>query len=537
MTAHAQRVRIELNDVDLDTPSGRPLIRGLSMSLAAGERAALIGRNGAGKSSLLAALAGDRALAGGELRHHGTLALVRQRPSPSEALQIAAELDALRRGQDPSGPTPRELARLLAGSGLELDTLAALDPLDRADVSRLSGGEVRKLHLAAALLARPDLLMLDEPSEDLDAAGRAWLERQLRPWPGALLVVSHDRQLLGQFEHFFVLAESGCRYRHGDHEHLAAELDSEQAALDRRYAERLSTLAAAERDRALDEARRRRKQNLGRVRELRRRSPRALLNQKRSDAQQSRARAARIRDERAAAMRGWAAAARRALRVKLPLDALTITLPDPPARPLLRLRDVGASVAGRALFRGLDLDVGRERVAITGANGSGKTTLLEIMLGARAPTSGVADVERTSVGVIGQAALDWASEDSLLERLLSGPDAGPGTLDAAAQALVAHGFPFALAERPLASLSPGERARAALICLFRRQPPPQLLVLDEPTFSLDALGRDALASALRRWPGGLVVASHDHDFLDAVGFDVRVELGRLGDGDGCVVNA
>lgn len=96
--------------------------------------------------------------------------------------------------------------------------------------------------------------------------------------------------------------------------------------------------------------------------------------------------------------------------------------------------------------------------------------------------------------------------------------------DAAASCIHAHKFPFALAERPLASLSPGERLRAALICLLHRPSPPELLILDEPTSHLDFLGYDALQALLSRWTGGLVVASHDDELIRAIGLDRQIEL-------------
>src|SRR5690606_14409978 len=101
------------------------------------------------------------------------------------------------------------------------------------------------------------------------------------------------------------------------------------------------------------------------------------------------------------------------------------------------------------------------------------------------------------------------------------------TLDELAERIVAHGFPLALAERPLRSLSPGERVRAALICLFQ-QPSVELLVLDEPSHALDFVGVAALERSLRAWPGGLVVVSHDRELLDAIGFEQRIELDGRG---------
>jgi ATPase subunit of ABC transporter with duplicated ATPase domains len=185
------------------------------------------------------------------------------------------------------------------------------------------------------------------------------------------------------------------------------------------------------------------------------------------------------------------------------------------------LEDACARAGARTLFEHLSLRLGRERLGIAGPNGSGKSTLLEMLAGLRAPWSGSARCAASRIGYVAQGAANWRSTESLLDHLAHGADA-------AARALRAHGFPFALAERPLASLSPGERLRAVLICLFQRRPAPELLLLDEPDEALDLLGAAALRSALAAWPGGLVVVSHDDDLFRAIGIAERLELGGSG---------
>lgn len=144
-----------------------------------------------------------------------------------------------------------------------------------------------------------------------------------------------------------------------------------------------------------------------------------------------------------------------------------------------------------------------------------------MLAGERRPDRGRAASEPERIGYIAQNAANWCLDESLLTHLLHSSQLD---LDAAASCMRAQRFPFALAERPLRSLSPGERLRAALICLLQRASPPELLILDEPTSHLDLLGHDALQTLLRRWPGGLVVASHDEDFLQSVGIADRIAL-------------
>ena len=384
----------------------------------------------------------------------------------------------------------------------------------------LSRGELRKLSLLSAFVDAPDLLLLDEPTQDLDARGLDWLIRTLARWPNALLVASHSPRLLGEFEHFFVVAESGCRYLPGRFDEVAATLEREALRREQRYVEGLAKLDQDERRNRRINQRRARKKNLGRIHEIGRATPRSRLNDKRSYAQESQARVAKIRADRIAGSRSWTRAMRRALRVELPLDALVAELPPDSGEPSLAASGLSLRRDGRVLFEDLELELGRQRVAITGPNGSGKTTLMRVLLGEITPDAGVVHCRRhESIGVIAQGASNWLDERSLIERLAEDQD-----LAHAAQLLVAHRFPLALAERPLRELSPGERVRAALICLYRRRPPVEILVLDEPTISLDFVGLAALTQALKAWPGGLLVASHDADFLAEVGFDEELGL-------------
>ena len=208
------------------------------------------------------------------------------------------------------------------------------------------------------------------------------------------------------------------------------------------------------------------------------------------------------------------------MHVELPLELPVPSLPRDSGQRVLELEGVGESARGRRLFESVDLRMGRERVAVVGPNGAGKTTLLEIMLGQRRPEQGSSRADLSKIGVIEQGGKNWLLEESLRACLL-----GLGiSVDDSARLLVAHKFPLSLAERPLRSLSPGERARAALVALFARSPSVELLILDEPTFSLDLVGLRALTEALRRWPGGLVVASHDRAFLEELQLDRTIQL-------------
>lgn len=464
MTAPLLHVR----GLSLHTPGGRPLLSELSLQLDPGDRVALVGRNGVGKSSLLRVLAGEVAATTGVVQRSGTCAVVSQQTVR------------------PAG--------------------------------NLSPGEAQRRRLEAVLAAGPDLLLLDEPSHDLDADGMQWLAQRLRRWQGALLVVSHERRLLRAFQDFFVIAESGSRHVHGSFEALRDDLERHADAEQSKYVRTLNDLVSRERAHNRTQQRRARKKNLGRVRELGRCTPRSLLNGKRSYAQESQGRRNKIQQARLEGARAWAKATRRALAVNLPLEVVLPALP-PANGPLAVLEGVSGPRGRRTLFENVNLELRRERLAIVGPNGAGKSTLLRLLLGELAPISGRARCERHRIAYVSQNTANWCDEHSVLERL---HEAAP--FEDVATILRAHRFPFALADRPLRDLSPGERLRAALICSFAQQQVPELLVLDEPTDHLDFVGLAALESVLRNWQGGLVVVSHDEDFLGAIGIERRLEL-------------
>jgi ATPase subunit of ABC transporter with duplicated ATPase domains len=467
---------LEAHAVTIETPGGRTLVRELSLRLGR-ERVAIIGRNGVGKSTMLEVLADRRAATQGRIVCRGRRLLVPQ--------YLAGEVAA---DDDPAA----------------------------------SPGERRRQLLEAAFDAHPDLLLLDEPTSDLDGEGITWLVQRLALWRGGLLVVSHDRRVLRTFRRFFVVAESGCRYVEGTFDDLLADLAREREDSDRRYLGELNRLVAKEEHNAAVRRRRQRKKNVGRIRELKRCPARIKLNDKRSYKQESQGKRAVLQKVRIGAARDAVKASRRALPVALPLETALPHLPDSPPAPVISCEAVTAVAGERPLFSALSLEVKRDRVAVCGPNGSGKTTLLEIALGLRRPVAGRTRCDTSRVGYIAQNADNWRVDESLVELVaMQLATASPETV---AQVLRVHRFPLALADRPLATLSPGERVRAALICLTRREPPPELLVLDEPTQHLDFVGLAALEAILAAWPGGLLVVSHDSEFLDAIGISRRLDL-------------
>ena len=487
---------VKVKSLDVCTPGGRQLFQDLNVEISH-DQVAMIGRNGVGKTTLLKILAGEVD------RHEVVLSTV--------PYFVPQEL----------GPTSGtiSLARKwfnggeLADAGLSSDLLLQ---------DACSPGEQRKLHLLAARKARPELLILDEPTSDLDEQGIDWLVRWLSKWQRGLLLVSHNRMLLRQFQNFFVIAESGCRYLSGGLKEVKACLETEGLRKQRQYVSNLNALIKKEKKNERVNNRHDRKKNRGRLNELGRCPSRVKLNDKRSYAQVKQGRRKKLWRKRIADSREWAEATRRALDVRLDLKLTAPPQPTDTPDEIVDVNAVTAVIDGREIFSNVSMCVRRsDRIVVSGANGSGKTTLLNILAGQRQAERGQVVGDYSRIGMIAQGAANWQSDLGLIANVQAVCDA---TLQDVAKILVGHQFPFGLAQRPIKSLSPGERVRAALICLYHRSPAIELLVLDEPTVGLDFVGQSALGDALKVWPGAMVVASHDRDFIESIGVGCEVKL-------------
>ncbi|MCG8651810.1 MAG: ATP-binding cassette domain-containing protein, partial [Pirellulales bacterium] len=395
-------------------------------------------------------------------------------------------------------------------------------PLDLLSQDACSPGEQRKLHLLAARQARPELLILDEPTSDLDEHGIDWLRRWLSKWSRGLLLVSHNRLLLRQFRHFFVIAESGCRYLSGGFKEVENCLEAEGIRKQRQYVSNLNSLIRKEEKNERVNNRHDRKKNRGRLNELSRCPSRAKLNEKRSYAQVKQGRRKKLWRKRISASREWAEATRRALDVHLDLKLTAPEQPNDTPAEIVDIDGVTAIIGGREIFSHVSMCIRRsDRIVVSGRNGAGKTTLLTILAGQRQAEQGRVVGDFSRIGMIAQGAANWESDRGLIANLQAVCDV---TLEEVAKILVGHRFPFGLAQRPIKSLSPGERVRAALICLYHRAPAIELLVLDEPTVGLDFVGLGALRDALKSWPGAMVVVSHDRDFVESIGVRCEIRL-------------
>ncbi len=511
------------------------LLDRVSMSIERGERVGVIGRNGAGKSSLLSLIAGLREPDDGTIvRASGvTVALVSQEPElpkdatvleavteglPAAAQIVAYERAAARVATDHSDEAMSALADVQASldandgwtTAHRLERVMARFALDgAARVSALSGGQAKRVALARAMVTEPDLLLLDEPTNHLDIETIRWLETLLAggaDFGGSVVFITHDRAFLDAVATRIVELDRG---------HLASYPGNYRAYRERKAAElEVERVENAKFDKVLaqEEAwirqgvEARRTRNEGRVRRLQ------LLRDERA------ARRERPKDVRLAVDTGNRSG-------KLVAELLHVSKAFPLPAEAGGGRRVVVRDFSATLMRG-------DRVGLVGPNGAGKTTLLKLILGELEPDSGtVRRGTQQSVAYFDQTRAVLDPDKTLLETISPGSDwieIGEGANVERKHVMSYLGdFLFApeRARSPVRSLSGGERNRLLLARLFAR--PANVLVLDEPTNDLDVDTLELLESLLIDYPGTLFLVSHDRAFLDNV---VTQTIAAEGDG-------
>ncbi|MEV7019567.1 ATP-binding cassette domain-containing protein [Streptomyces sp. NPDC093991] len=502
-------------------PDGTVVLEDLDAAFGPG-RTGLVGLNGSGKSTLLKLIAGELTPTDGSVRVSGEVGRLPQTVTldtalrVDEALGIAGKRAALHAIE--AGDVAEEHFETVGDDwDVEERALATLGELglghiglDRT-VGEVSGGESVMLRLAALLLSRPDVLLLDEPTNNLDLYARRRLYAAVESWPGVLVVVSHDRELLDLVDQIADLRPGGIAWYGGN---LTAY--EEALAVEQEAAERMVRVAEADlrkQKRELTEAQVKlaRRRRYGQKMWEQKREPKIVMGARKRAAQVSAGKHRIMHEEKLAEAKERLDDAVGAvrdddeIRVDLPFTAV------PPGRQVLTLVDLETAYGARV--KGLDLR-GPERVALIGRNGAGKTTLLRTVAGELPPVSGEA-AAHVPLRFLPQRLDVLDPELTVAENVAR---FAPGATDNRIRARLARFlFRGARADRRAATLSGGERFRAALAALMLAEPAPQLLMLDEPTNNLDMASVRQLTTALESFEGALVVASHDLPFLRSVG--------------------
>lgn len=520
---------VTLTDVTLDWPDGTRALDAVGGSFGHG-RTGLVGRNGSGKTTLLRLMTGELAPTSGAVHVAGSVAALPQQlgldtdRTVAEALGIAPVLAALARIEGGS-LDQADFDAVEDRWGIEaeaLGTLASLglaggvDLLDRP-LGTLSGGEVVTVGLAALQLQRADVALLDEPTNNLDRAARERLVAAVDGWPShrSLVLVSHDLELLEHVDRIVEIHGRELRSFDGPWSTYRAAIDAEQQAAAAAVRSAEQDLKRQKRDRIEAELKLAGRQRIADRDFASKRAPKIVMKTWGMQAEQSAAKHRDLHDDRLRRAEGALEEAESRVRedrsVRIDLPATRV----PAGRTVLELRGAGEDEA--FVVRG------PERIALTGANGSGKTTLLREVMGSPTPVEPVARVVRRidEVGHLPQR-IELDGDVSILETVRSAaPAASPQEVRASLARFLFRG---GVVERQVAGLSGGERFRVALARVLLADPAPHLVVLDEPTNSLDVDSVDQLVDALSAYEGALIVVSHDEGFLERVGVTRRWEI-------------
>ncbi|MFF5546447.1 ABC-F family ATP-binding cassette domain-containing protein [Streptomyces olivaceoviridis] len=503
-------------------PDGTAVFDGLDIAFGPG-RTGLVGVNGSGKSTLLQLMAGELAPADGTVKAAGEIGYLPQNVTLDTALRVDQALGIADRRAAlhaiEAGDVAEEHFETVGDDwDVEERALVTLGELglghiglDRT-VGEVSGGESVLLRLAALLLRRPDVLLLDEPTNNLDLYARRRLYQTVASWPGVLVVVSHDRELLDLVDQIAELRSGEVAWFGGNFSAYEEALAVEQEAAERML--RVAEADVRKQKRELADARVKlaRRKRYGQKMYEQKREPKIVMGARKRAAQESAGKHRIMHEERLAEARDRLDEAAEAVRDD---DEIRVDLPYtavPPGRQVLTLEKL--ETAYQARVPGI-LDLrGPERIALVGRNGAGKTTLLRTVAGALAPVSGTATAH-VPLRFLPQR-LDVLDDGlSVAENVAR---FAPGATNNRVRARLARFlFRGARADQKAATLSGGERFRAALAALMLAEPAPQLLLLDEPTNNLDMASVRQLTTALESYEGALIVASHDLPFLESIG--------------------
>ncbi|MDR0370286.1 MAG: ATP-binding cassette domain-containing protein [Prevotellaceae bacterium] len=527
---------LNLQNIAYIHPNKDLLFSDVNLTVNAHEKIALTGNNGTGKSTLLQIIAQQLQPSAGQLDIDAKPYCIPQifgqfnRLTIAQALQIEDRLQALKAILD--GDTSEKNFTLL-NDDWTLETrcteairhwqLTGLDLSQKMET--ISGGQKTKVFLAGISIHRPELILLDEPSNHLDVAGRQLLYDFIRSTKSTLLVVSHDRKLLNLLDTTCELTQHGIKVYGGNYDFYAAQKQQENNALNQHIQSKEKALRKAKAKERETLERQQRSDSRGKGKQEKAGVARILMNTLRNNAENSTSKLKSVHAEKI----GGISQELQELRATLPdIDKMRFGF-DPSAlhkgKILFAANNLNFSYGTQPLWKeNLSFQItSGERIALKGANGSGKTTLVKLILGDRtAPTGTVYKAGNRSV-YIDQ---DYSLLDNTLHVYEQAQQFNASALREHEIKIRLNRFLFAREDwdKYCGVLSGGERMRLMLCCLTISSQSPDIILLDEPTNNLDIQNIEILTAALNEYRGTVIVVSHDETFLEQINVKRVIEL-------------
>lgn len=529
-----------LQDVSYTHPNKDILFKDLSFSITARQKVALIGNNGVGKSTLLKIIAGERKPATGVLQLESEPYYIPQvfgqfnHVSIAQALNIDGKLAALK--EIIAGNVSDDNLTILNDDWtIEERCIEALhywklDELDwQQKLETLSGGQKTKVFLSGIIIHRPQLVLLDEPSNHLDTTARQLLYDFIETTTATLMVVSHDRKLLNLLDTVFALTAQGVKFYGGNYDFYLAQKKAEGAALEQDLQSKEKELRKAKQKERDTMERQQRMDARGKGKQEKAGMARIMMNTLRNKAENSTAKAKAVHGEKIEQVTQQLQHLRAAIpdidKMKIGFDHSDLHK----GKLLFTATGINYRYGARWLWNEpLDLEiVSGERIAIKGNNGSGKTTLIRLVTGNIEPRQGNVFRAATSVVYIDQ---DYSLIDNRLTVYEQAQQYNPANLMEHEVKIRLNRFLFGKEqwEKLCAILSGGERMRLALCCLALSPKAPDIIILDEPTNNLDIQNVEILTAAINEYQGTVIMVSHDEQFLRDAGITRWIEIGNKG---------
>jgi ATPase subunit of ABC transporter with duplicated ATPase domains len=504
--------------------SDKPLFDALSVSFYT-EKTGLVGRNGVGKSTLLNLVMGNLLPDAGSIEVAGHIAYC---PQAVEMADNAVVADIL-------GVTNKlaALERILHGNINEHDFVTLNDDwqirervqqqlvafglaqlgLDRPIVS-LSGGEKTRLLLANAFLANPDFIILDEPTNNIDATSRQFLYAAVEQWQRGLIVVSHDRYLLNLMQRIVELTTLGVNFYGGNYDYYQEQKAMLQAAQHRQLMDAEKSIDQTKSSIQTTSERHAKKRSQGRRLAQTGKIDKLTAGSKRGRSERTQSRNSKMHETLLQNAVEDLQKAKSQIEITQTIEVDLPSTMVPNGKLVLQIEDLSFHYADSSihLLDKFNFQItGPERIALVGDNGSGKTTLVKLILSNLTPSSGSIHIGVPRIRYLDQQASLLDPDATILDNFMR---LNPDIIEVDARLCLAQFlFRNVAALKRINDLSGGEKIRALLACVLMAKQAPQLLILDEPTNHLDLHGVLSLESALKNYRGAMLVISHDQQFL------------------------